>query len=77
MNYLEAIASAPKGADIAIFKNLVGWVVIMLGGENAVIANCNDDALAMIIAGASANKLSVWNAELGNFACGNIGQLAA
>jgi hypothetical protein len=60
-------------ADVVIKKTLVGWVVWM---HDDIVASFNDRAaLGHFIAGCSANKQSVYDAEMEQFLCGTVAQL--
>ena len=66
-----------RGADITAYKHSArNWCVIDVASEG-VIANCSDEALTMIVAGASAQGRSFYNFETDQFECGTAAQVMA
>lgn len=59
-------------ADLVITAAIGGYVVWASGD---VIANVTLGGLNLLVAGASAQGLSVYNAETGQFECGTLDQL--
>lgn len=62
-------------ADITVWRNLGGYVVADKAGE--ILANCDraGTALTLLIAGASARKLSVFDYDGQQFLTGTVDQL--
>lgn len=59
-------------ADIVITGHPAGYVIWQ---NNNVIGNVNSAVLDLIVAGASARKLSVYDTEAGQFLTGTLDQL--
>lgn len=78
MTYLEAISSAPEGADFIAYTNHVGAIVVIQRRSDGVwdgIANASTLGYDLIAAGVAARRKSLWNADTRQFISSTAAQM--
>lgn len=76
MSFIDAIAAAPEGTDFIAYKTVGVWVIVRrIGNEHHTIAQLDELAYPIFVAGVSSRCMSLWSYESRMFIVGDVGQL--
>jgi len=78
MTFSQATKSAPEGADFIAYQTLAGNWTILLRRSDGIwdsTASVHSTGYDLIVAGISARRQSLWNAERAEFECGTVAQM--